>query len=238
MHLMYVDESGDPGYPADGVFVPSGPSDRYVLVGLIVHAWHWPAVDRRMVQFKRDHGLPWDAELRSHDIRNGRGAFVGKPPDARRQLHGELLDTIGSLVDAVTPLGVVINKRQVDQTRKERLVNPSRRAFESLLEAYNRFLAGQRDRSGIVIVDAREKKDDANVRYFQNYLRQYSERIDARRIVEGTFFLPSRDSNLLQMADICVGTLFQRHRWTEQSIRDFAKIEDRFRELIEWPMPK
>lgn len=103
---------------------------------------------------------------------------------------------------------------------------------------YNEFLAKQTDRCGVVVLDAGEAKDDANLRYFQNYLRAYSENVDGRRIIEGTFFLPSDSSNMLQIADICASALYRRYLGQEPADRDFERIAGKFSGIREWPERK
>lgn len=236
---MYVDESGDPGFPPSGLIAAQGgSSERYVRVGVIVHAWKWPQTDRTVAQFKQAHNLDWDDEIRASDIKRGKKAFKTWPPAQRNELMDNLLDTIGRELSHLSLIGVVIHKHLVDRERKERLSNPSPRSLELLLGEYNSFLQEQKDKCGIVVLDAGETKNDANLRYFQNYLRQFSERVDARRIIEGSFFLRSHESNLLQVADVCANTLLGRFSWAPVSIKRFARIEDRFRKVIEWPRPK
>ena len=227
MHMMFVDESGDPGFG-------KGASDRYVRAGVIVHGWKWKGVDERIRAFKVTRGLDWRDEIRANDIRRGHNAFRDKPPAERQTFLEDLLDTIGRESPELSMIGVCIHKHMVDTSRRERLVNPVVRSIELLLESYNAFLGRQTDRCGIVILDECEASNDANIRYFQNYLRRFSERIDARRIVEGTMFLSSGSSNLLQLADVCANVLFRRYRWDEAGTREWAKLASKF-EFVEWP---
>ena len=70
MHMMYVDESGDPGFG-------SGSSDRYVRVGAIVHAgsggqWTNPlphSSDRGDSSGPTKSGLRISGEVRRHSGR-------------------------------------------------------------------------------------------------------------------------------------------------------------------------
>jgi hypothetical protein len=228
MHIMYVDEAGDPGYAKQS-------SIRYVRVGVIVHGWKWRDADERVSAFKRTRGLQWDDEIRASDIRRGKRAFAGRTPREREVLLGDFLETIGRELTWLSAIGVCINKDLVDSTRKERLTKPEVRSHELLLEEYSAFLAGQNDRCGIVVLDENEAKNDANLRYFQGYLRHFSDRIDPRRIVEGTLFLKSHTCNMLQVADVCAHVLFQRYRWKDETIKQSAKIEGSFVAVREWP---
>ncbi|MCH8241888.1 MAG: DUF3800 domain-containing protein, partial [Planctomycetes bacterium] len=189
MHLMYVDESGDPGLPADGKFAENGGPTRYfVRAGVIVHAWKWWGVNDSIASFKKSRSLPWSAELRAHDLRSGKGAFKGWKVADRLVVLDDLLDTVGKELD-ISILAVVIDKTKVDPLQRSRYSNPSVRSFEFLLERYSSFLGQQSDRCGVAILDSVEQKNDANLRYFQSFLRERSEHLDGRRVVEGTLFM-------------------------------------------------
>ncbi len=229
MHLMYVDESGDPGFS-------DGSSTQFVRVGVVVHGWQWRAVDERIRTFKLSRGLDWNTEIRATDIRRGRRAFSGRPRRERETLLVDLLDTIGRECPELVLIGVCIDKARVDRTRAARWSNPAVRSVELLLEAYTAYLGRQKDRCGIVVLDECEGSNDANIRYFQNYLRRYSDRIDAQRIVEGTFFLPSGSSNLLQIADVCANVLLRRIRDDDESRAEWARIRGKFFAVREWPV--
>lgn len=157
MHLMYVDESGDPG-------LGEGSSARYIRVGVVVHGWKWREVDERIRTFKLTRGLNWDAEIRANDIRRGHNAFARMPATERLTLLQNLLETVAREMPAVSLIGVCIHKHNVDTTKKERLSNPAVRSIELLLESYNNFLSRQRDRCGIVVLDELEARHDANIR--------------------------------------------------------------------------
>jgi hypothetical protein len=227
MHMMFVDEPSDPGFT-------QGASPRFVRAGVIVHGCKWKSVDERIKTFKITRGLDWSDEIRANDIRRGHNAFRDKSQEERQTFLEDLLDTIGRESPELSMIGVCIHKHIVDTSQRERFSNPVVRSVELLLESYDAFLASQKDRCGIVVLDECEAKNDANIRYFQNYLRQFSGNIDARRIVEGTFFLSSRSSNLLQLADVCANVFLRRYRWDEQGIREWAKIENKF-DVREWP---
>jgi hypothetical protein len=167
--MMFVDESGDPGYPAGGHWKGWGGSTHFARVGVIIHGWKWKAWNDRLTSFKRDRGLNWDAEIKAHDIRQGRGAFVGWDRARRDFFLKNLMELIGGNLD-FTLLGVVIDKRKVDTSKGDRLVKPEVRSLELLLERYNYFLGFQKDKAGIVVLDPTKEKSDDNLRYFQSFL--------------------------------------------------------------------
>lgn len=191
-------------------------------------------MDQMVLSFKRSRGLVWDQEIKAKHIRRGKKAFAGWTPEDRKQFLLDLLDSIGREID-IHILAVAIAKERVDRLQKERYTNPSVRSLELLLERYNMFLSDQRDKSGIVILDATESKTDENLRYFQNYLREFSDHLDSRRIVEGGLFMPSHTTNLLQVADVCASVIFGRFTRGDRNENEYARIQPRiFAEKV-WP---
>jgi len=139
MHMMFVDESGDPGYPPGGKWAGWGGSTHFARVGVIIHGWKWRAWNDRLRSFKSNRGLTWDAEIKASDIRYGGGAFVGWDKPRREFFLRNLMELVGGNPD-ITLLGVVIDKRRVDTTKGDRMVKPEVRSLELLLERYNLFL--------------------------------------------------------------------------------------------------
>lgn len=225
--MMYVDESGDQGFGSKS-------SARFVRVGAIVHDSDRQVIDESVTEFKTKCGLRWDAEIRAADIRRGSNAFNRMKPKERSAILNQFLELIAGNAARIRILGVCIHKQLVDTSLKKRLSNPGVRSVEMLLERYNAFLDRKKDNRGLVILDECEATNDANIRYFQNYLRQHSDRIKAKRIVEGTMFLPSGSSNLLQVADVCANVLFRRYRFQDQATSEWSKLERSF-EIVEWP---
>lgn len=236
MHLMYVDESGDTGFPAPGAGFPSagGPTKLFVRAGVIVHGWKWCSVNKRISDFKQSRDLQWNQEIKAHDLRSGGGAFSGWRKEDREVALRDLVDSIGKEID-VSIIGIIIDKTRVDTARKERLSNPAVRSFELLLEQYSYFLAGQRDKCGVVILDSVEQRNDDNLRYFQSYLREFSNQLDARRVIEGALFMPSHTTNMLQIADICSNVIYRYYRSGCSEDGEFKRISSRIHATRMWP---
>ena len=208
MHMMFVDESGDPGYPANGKWLGWGGTKIFVRVGAIIHGWKWKAWNQRLLQFKRNRGLTWDTEVRAGDIRLGKAAFVGWDQNRRQQFLFDLTTLIGLNTD-ITLLAVVIDKTKVDVRKADRMVKPEVRSLELLLERYNLFLENQKDKTGIVILDPVKEASDDNLRRFQSYLASKSLHLQPLHIVESTFFAKSHTSNMIQIADVCTNVFFR-----------------------------
>jgi len=226
MHMMFVDESGDPGYPPGGNWKGWGGSTHFARVGVIIHGWRWKAWHDRLTSFKRNRGLTRDAEIKASDIRRGRDAFVGWDQNRRQFFMQELMTLVGGNTD-ITLLGVIIDKRHVDTSKSDRLVKPDVRSLKFLLERYNGFLDSQQDKSGIVILDPTKETSDDNLRYFQSFLLDQSDHLNPLHIVEGTFFAKSHTSNLMQIADVCTN-VFYREMVRGGGSAEFKAIHGRF----------
>ena len=235
MHLMYVDESGDCGYPRTGGFpAAGGPTRFYVRCGLIVHAWKWTRVDRLIRDFKLSRGLRWDDEIKATHLRAGKGAFEGWSPADRRVFLLDLLESVRREME-IALLVVVIDKTRVDRDQRERYTNPAVRSLELLLERYNGYLTNQRDKSGLVILDSVEVAGDERLRHFQGYLLQFSDHLEPRRIVEATLFMPSHTTNLLQLADICANVIYRYHARGGENEEEFERIREKIAKVKTWP---
>lgn len=235
MHIMYVDESGDPGLPSGGEFgAPTDPSRFYVRAGIIVHGWRWMHVDRRIASLKAAFQMKWDDEIKATWIRRGKKHFEAWSAAQRQTFIDELLNSISRELD-ISIIVVAIDKSLVNRTARPRMVNPAVRSLELLLERYNQFLRDQRDKSGILILDECESKSDQNLRYFQSYLLNFSENLDPRRIVEGTMFMPSHTSNLLQVADVCANVAYRRFARDDENTAEYGRIKARIYAEKVWP---
>lgn len=207
--MMFVDESGDPGFPHSGNWAGWRGSTHFARVGLIIHGWKWKAWNDRLMAFKRNRGLTWDVEIKASHIRNGKGAFVGWDYNRREFFLKDLMELVGVNED-ITLLGVIIDKTKVDPSKPARHVKPEVTSLEFLLERYNMFLDHQRDKSGIVVLDPTKETSDDNLRYFQSFLLAQSDRLKPLHIVEGTFFAKSHTSNLIQVADVCTNAFYRQ----------------------------
>lgn len=226
MYMMFVDESGDPGYPPGGKWAGWGGSTHFARVGVIIHGWKWRAWNDRLTSFKKNRGLTWDAEIKASDIHRGKRAFVGWDRARRDFFLENLMELVGGNTD-ITLLGVVVDKQRVDITKSARVVKPEVRSLELLLERYNYFLGDQRDKCGIVILDPTKEKSDDNLRRFQSFLLAQSGHLHPLRIVEGAFFAKSHTSNLIQIADVCTNVLYREIAHGIKS-KEFQLIRRRF----------
>lgn len=224
---MFVDESGDPGFPADGNWSKFGGSKFFVRVGVIIHGWRWKGWHERMHNFKKQRGLMWSQEIKANHLKQGKGDFAGWDENRRLLFRQDLAKLIG-FSNEITLIGVGIDKQKVALASRDRIARPEVRSLELLLERYDDFLENERDKAGVVILDACEETKDDNLRYFQSYLLQKDEHFRNSHIVEGTFFAKSHTSNLLQVADFCSNVFY--HQLSKKGVAnpEFNAMQARF----------
>ena len=94
MHLVYVDESGDPG-------VINSPTASYILSGIKIPAMGWHDAQSRLLSFRqrmRDHvGLKMSAEIHASEFLGGSKSFLGLEPRQRLRVALWLLRELGQM---------------------------------------------------------------------------------------------------------------------------------------------
>lgn len=86
MHILYVDESGDDGFPEDNIFSPdNAPSCKFVRSGLIIHDWKWKKINDIIADFKFSKRIPKDVELHATEIRRGKKKITDSKTKKRRE---------------------------------------------------------------------------------------------------------------------------------------------------------
>jgi len=205
---MFVDESGDPGYPSTGGWRAFGGSKHYVRVGVIIHGWKWKTWNRRLENFKTTNGLLSTDEIRASNIRQGNKAFIGWNPNRRNKFLVDLATLVGANAD-ITLIGIDIDKTRVDIRQATKYVRPEIRSLELLLERYNMFLNNAPDRSGIVVLDPTKENKDDDLRHYQTFIQTQSPHFAPLHIVESTFFAKSHTSSMIQVADVCANIFYR-----------------------------
>lgn len=94
MHLVYLDESGDPGGTGS-------PTSNYLLAGLAVHHAHWQEAKCRLIDFRRSarsrHGLKVGAEMHASEFLGAARSHQGIGRIERLELARGLLDTVAGI---------------------------------------------------------------------------------------------------------------------------------------------
>jgi hypothetical protein len=225
MYLMYVDESGDCGMPADGSQTP-----LFCLSGVVVHELCWREVLSELIDFRRwlwgKYNVFQDDEIHAGDM-------ISKPtnlPPSLRVLnkHTRLAivrhfaDTIAKLQN-ISIINVVVDKRNGHAKTKDEVF---RWAWYSLFQRFENTIrqknfpgSKNNDDRGLIFPD---NTDGQKLRQFLNKMqvtnplkiKQQSGsfiHIDEpiKLIVENPVMRDSRESYIVQVADCAVFLLKQ-----------------------------
>lgn len=204
MHLIYFDESGNSG---NNLADPQQPV--FVLGALIVHEGAWQAVEADLEAVLNQH-LPSPRssgfEVHAGDLRQGTGAFKGVAVATRLAIRDEWLRLAGK--HGLRFIYRAITKSRYGHWMKSTfgqhiVVNPHLAAFPLVAQVANNYLRTLPGNAlGIIISDDnREVVDD--IERFLKLLRAASGTLRLDRIIEKGFFIDSKKSLLIQLADLC-----------------------------------
>jgi hypothetical protein len=203
MHLIYLDESGNSGRNLADLQQPV-----FVLGALIVNEPQWKPLEEALEQTIHTHlgRTEENFEIHATDIRNGTGAFDGVSLSIRLAFRDALLDVahahkLAFIYRAITKKRYT---RWLEQTYgKGVFFNPHLAAFPLVAQVLNNYLvASGPDDLGILIMD--ENREVAtSVERSVRLLRADPGSLKLNRIIEKGFFVDSRKSIVLQLADLC-----------------------------------
>lgn len=206
MYLLYFDESGNSG---TNLADPQQPV--FVLGALVVPETSWQAVETDLEQTLKSHlppPLPDNFEMHAGDLRQGTGYFKGTGISVAQRIA--LRD---AWLRVAQKHGLRFIYRAITKSRYERwmkstfgsniAINPHLAAFPLVAQVANNYLRNlSKDALGIIISDDnREVVDD--IERFLKLLRATSGALRLDRIIEKGFFIDSRKSLLIQLADMC-----------------------------------
>jgi hypothetical protein len=202
MKLFYLDDSGSSGLKLEDEQQP-----LFVLGGVVIDDKQWKEIDRDIQTLKQNFGIQ-NYEIHALEIANGKGAFKGWD-FAKKQ------DFIARCLQIISKKGIktfyfkVIKanykayfERNFSKAHQKMVkIPPYILAYSYILQIAEQYLQDTND-NGILIAD---EQDTQNViaNDTLKVLRAINEpEIKINRVVEKSFFINSRDSNLLQLADI------------------------------------
>jgi uncharacterized protein DUF3800 len=226
MYILYLDESG-----------MHAEARYFVLAGLAVfeREIHWYAQDVDLLQKRYFPSIPEPIEFHASELhkppKSTPPPFDALAPEQRWQLVADVYEIIRERRGVV--FGVAIEKAWI-APRKE---DPYARAFEDLtsrfdlfVRRYNTTLVSQNPQStdeqrGLIAVA--ESSYRRNLEVLGERFRGGSTRWGGlHAIADVPFFLPSRNTRLLQLADFCSNAIYSRYN--DSNTRHFDKIASRF----------
>lgn len=204
MNLIYLDESGN-----TGVNLRDSEQPVFTLCALLIPETKWHLIDaeiQNIIESLTPFDFRGDFEIHAKDLRNGTGAWKGIPHQVRIDCRDALF---GVLVRHEVRLFAKSTEKKQYASWCHRnfgsdiVVNPHIPAHVLVSQTLNQYLKGLGDRElGILIHD--ENKDvDKEIETFIRILQADSGILKLERILEKGFFINSKQSRFLQMADLC-----------------------------------
>jgi hypothetical protein len=221
MYLLYIDESGDCGLPADG-----SPTRYFMLSGLVVHELRWDTTLERLIGFRRrlknDFGLNMSEELHAAAMISHSGGSLGRTLSClkkyqRLALLRYMADELASMPD-ISLINVVADKTK--RTTKEDVFEYTWKAmfqrFENTLQYKNFPGPANADDRGMIFAD---NTDGTKLTAFLRKMRKYNpvpsrfggtRNLPVRKLVEDPNLRDSQHSYFVQAVD-CVAYLLKQH---------------------------
>lgn len=241
MYFLYLDESGQRGFPATGKLDPGSPRDDksiYVLCGLTLFDGRWDRFNypiestklRLINKIKARTGVALDlhnAEIHSVSVRIPKRRSAH--PFLSRLEPTEIDELVSTYFDQLSAqhmriIAVVFDKRYVNDYDGNRL---HRTSYEFMLERFQNYLRFYHTRHmGVVVIDDTSKQLNLSLAEKHSFVRRNgtSSGLHLYNIVEAPFFVPSEMSNGIQLADLCAYTLFKGFRSGNLSDPLFRKL--------------
>jgi hypothetical protein len=218
MYVLYLDESGT-----------DKESTYFVLAGLAVfeREIYWYAQDLDAIQKQFLPSIKEPVEFHASPLRHRDSEKVPSPFDTLSlEQRRELIEAIFQVIRNRRGIlfGVAIEKEWCHE-------EPYERAFEDLTSRFDLFLrrinatAGDNEHRGIIAVA--ESSYRRNLEILGEKFRGGTTRWgQIRSLADVPFFLPAKNTRLLQLADFCANAIYARYN--HSLTRDFDTISPRF----------
>lgn len=214
MHLLYLDESGNPFDPNLGFFVLAG-------FAVFERSAHWLDSQITPVAARFNPHDPAAVEFHGSPMYAAKDGWAGIPPVDRVQAVVDVLSLVGNPRLQLRVFAAVIEKSMMPQGQI------LERAFELVAQQFDQFLADLWTRRGdaqrgLVICDKThyEQKMQALSLLFKHQGHSLGR---LRNFAEVPLFLDSKASRLIQMADLVAYWIFRYYQ--SKDARGFALIE-------------
>ncbi|WP_169975831.1 DUF3800 domain-containing protein [Campylobacter sp. RM16191] len=224
MKLFYLDDSGSSGLNLEDPLQP-----LFVLGGIVIDHTKWEEATGKIQELKKEYKID-DLEMHAMDIANSKGAFKGWDFDKKQEFLTKCLKLIPSLsMDIIFFKVRKSNYKKYFESKFSKAhqqmvkIPPYIVAYSFILQIAEKFLNDAND-NGVLIIDEQDTHIIANDTL--KTLRAIDEpEIKVNRLIEKSFFINSKDSNLLQLADIVA---YYIKRYYEIELKD--NLGDRSKE--------
>lgn len=198
MHLLYLDESGNPDDPADKHFILAG-------VSAFEKNTHFLSTSADAIQSKHFPGSP-PIDFHAQHIRTGKGFWRSQEQSVRDEVLRDLADVLSKSYASVRLFGAVVEKTA--ECHGEDAVKAATeqvcKRFDTLLK--RRLKDGDEQRGLIVFAESHyEQRAKVWVKGFRELGTQWGL---LHGLCDIPYFAPAKESRLLQLADYVAHALF------------------------------
>ncbi|MFA4838441.1 MAG: DUF3800 domain-containing protein [Candidatus Neomarinimicrobiota bacterium] len=219
---MYIDESGDPGWPDSTKPASEQPSPYFALSGLIIPANEWRNYLTMMVDIRRNvktqFGFPVRAELKGSELINPRGNLCLKKMTRKKRvkLYALVLDSIASSFTQARLINVYLDKNNPRHASTNATKDIEILAWARLIQRFDMFLRRNGNEIGMVFPD---EGKEAKIRSLLRKMRVYNYisshygppyNAPVTQIIEDPVMRDSRISYFIQIADLVAHSLYRK----------------------------
>jgi len=208
MHLLYLDESGNPADPADQHFVVAG-------ISAFEKNTHFLTVGTEKIQSKHFPQSP-PIDFHASHIRAGKGFWRRQKEETRNQVLADIADVLVNSYSSVRLFGAVVEKDSQlhgDEAIKAATEQVCKR-FDTMLK--RRLKEGDEQRGIIVFAESHyQQRARVWVNGFKDLGTQWGL---LHSLCDIPYFAPASESRLLQLADYVSHALFLLYERRDQSL--------------------
>jgi hypothetical protein len=212
MHILYLDESGEPSNWAN--------QKNFIIAGVAVHEGQVSQLIRNMnaIQDRYFPGIAMPIEFHAEHVKHSKGWFKNFPLSKREQILEDVYNLIlntgfPNIIVFATALNIDV-ANDADQVRSD--------TFEEVCCQFNNFLIWQyrlgHPTKGLVIVD-KNREDD-----YRKFLKKFQTSTKygyLGNVIDIPYFAQSHETRLLQLADFCA---YATWRYYEGQDEKYLKI--------------
>lgn len=208
MHLLYLDESGNPDDPADKHFILAG-------ISAFEKNTHFLTKEGDDLQAKHFPGSP-PLDFHSQHIRAGKGFWRSQTKDVRDAVLNDLAEIISRSYSSVRLFGAVVEKtaRCHGEDAVKVATEQVCKRFDTMLK--RRLREGDEQRGLLVFAESHyQTRAKLWVRGFRDLGTQWGL---LHGLCDIPYFAPAKESRLLQFADYVAHALFLLYEKNDPSL--------------------
>lgn len=222
MHLLYVDESGDPGLHQYG-------SQHYILSGLVVNQSDWEKYLQRLKDFRKYIKKKYSLNVRT-EIHSAELIRINKLEEYKKIRKTDRLNILKEyslripvIFDTAKVINVCLHKEGFPSTTDIQTT-----AWTRLLTRYDTYLKKEAKDKGIIV------SDDSDAKLIMTLLRRLrvynptpshftsgTYNAPTTNIIEDVFYRASHQSYFIQTVDV-ISHLLYRKEYPKGSLRKFG----------------